>query len=263
MGLRLTVQGADYSKLAPNFAAAVPGGLEYLNFFGGFKESLSRNLAPGGAPGVVVGNPQVGADSATFTQMQDYIQTLVKDSANKTVMAVGKSPSPPAQNILVSNYRGQRQNAGAGWENSTLGRTLTFAASTVEGTDNEQFFSTHWNGSTGASSTTVNSSISARPAGRVSCLVGRSNNAGGAIATEKTVRIDNKTDGLFKETKFSNAVFDLGAEFRIGGAYIVLSAASAQEVHFVAVWNRYLTDAEVESMYKQVSAYYRRRGIAL
>jgi len=257
MGLRLTVKGADFSQSAIGYIAAVPSGLEYLNFFGGNAESLGRNLAPDKERGIVIGAPTVKDSSVVFTQMQHYIQTRVKDSAAKTIMAIGRSPDPTGQVMLVSNYRSNRPGAAT----LTNGVTLSFAASTSAGLINEGFIASHWDGSTPASSTFVSANILARPAGGINTLVARKNNNGGSAAATKTIRTDNKTANLFKETTFANAVFDLGSELRIGSGYLALNAVAVQEMFFVAIWDRFLSDAEVQAMYAQVSAYYLKRGI--
>lgn len=264
MGVRIVVKDADFSDNAVGYIAPVPEGLEYLNFFGGSTAKLQRNLAPGKPAGVVVGAPTINAISAVFTHLTNYIQTSAPDAHNKTLFAVARTLLPKAEGIVISNSRSARSTGPAGLP-TTTGTTLMFRTSVEPnaGLIGEQMIAAQWDGVTDTSSLPNGVSIIGRPLGVISALVGRTNNGDGQLATTKFRKVDDKTTGLKNVSSFSGAVFDLGGAYRIGSTYAAFAGTAPTEILFAAIWNRDLTDAEVETMYQAVKSYYSRRGIVI
>lgn len=259
MGIRIVVKDADFSQSAVGYIAPVQDGLEYLNFFGG-SAPLGRNLAMNKPAATVFGAPVVAQNSATFTQLVNFLQTSVADSGSKTIMAVGRSPYPKGEGVLVSNYNSTR----AGAASTTWASSLMFRANADPDPTEiaESFIASAWDGSTPASMDSGAAALVNRPLGEISCLVGRAS-GGSALAATKTRRIDNKTANLTLSSTFASKVFDLAQAFRIGSGYTGITPAAPTEIFFAAIWSRDLTDEEVNAMYVAVKAYYAKRGIAV
>lgn len=263
MGLRIVIKGADFSKTAVGYASPVQDGLEYLNFFGG-ASPLSRNLAIGKPPVTVVGAPVVGDNSATFTQLVNYLQTGVADTHSKTIMMVARSPNPKGNGVGVSNYNSQRLNGGGAQITAATSLLFRSSADPDAGETGESFISSSWDGSTQASVGSGSAQILNRPLGGITTLVGRTNGGGGVLAGAKSRRIDNKTFGLTVTlAEAANRMMDLGQPYRVGSGYTSIDPAVPQEILFAAIWSRELTDVEVDAMFAAIKPYYAKRGITI
>lgn len=264
MGIRIIVKDADFSDNAVGYSAPVPEGLEYLNFFGGNTARLQRNLAPGKPAGVVVGVPTINADSAVFTPLANYIQTSAPDTHNKTLFVVSRVPSPEGDSMLISNSRSGRTTGPAGLPTTTATSLMYRGVADADaGEVGELLFAAQWDGATDASSVPTTVQLLNRPVGAIGALIGRTNAGDGLLATTKYRKIDNKTFATKTAGSFTNAVFDLAGAYRIGSSYAIFAGTVPTEILFAAIWSRELTDAEVETMYQAVKAYYARRGIAI
>lgn len=263
MGVRIVVKDADFSDNAVGYIAPVPDGLEYLNFFGGSAARLQRNLAPGKPAGVMVGTPTINANSAVFTPLTHYIQTSAPDTNNKTMFVVTRAPLPKGSCMLLSNSRSARTTGPAGLPTTTATSLMFTTQDPDPGEVSELLFAAQWDGATDASSVPTTVPLHNIPVGAYSALIGRTNAGAGLLATTKYRKIDNKTTGAKNSASFTGAVFDLAGTFRIGSSYAVYPNTVPAEILFAAIWNRELTDVEIETMYQAVKSYYLRRGIVI
>jgi hypothetical protein len=257
MGLSIVVKGADFSNGAVGYIPPVPNGLQYLNIFGGEGINQGRNLALGKSGAEVVGAPVVGQNSATFVPLTSYIQTSVADSDSITMMVVARSPVPRANTMIVSNY-GSNRKAASGTTFATSLMMRPQSAPNAEQTY-EEMGASEWDGANSSSSNFRAASM-LRPIGGIQALVGRRE----GVATSKWRRVDNKTAKTSAvSTPIAGTVFDLGQPYRVGCGYTQYGSLVGPEVFFAAIWDRALTDAEVETMYQAVKAYYAGRGIVI
>jgi hypothetical protein len=257
MGLSIVVKGADFSNGAVGYIPPVPDGLQYLNIFGGEGVNQGRNLAIGKNGAEVIGAPVIGQNSATFVPLTSYIQTPVTDSESVTLMVVARSPVPRANTLLVSNYLSNRKVASG----TTSGTSLMMRPQSAPNAEQtyEEMGAAEWDGTNSASSN-FRAAAMLMPIGGIQALVGR--REGGAAS--KWRRVDNKTAKTSAlSTPIPGTVFDLGQPYRVGSGYTQYSNSVGPEVFFAAIWDRALTDAEVEAMYQAVRAYYSGRGIVI
>lgn len=258
MGLSIVVKGADFSKGAVGYIPPVPEGLQYLNIFGDSTIGQGRNLAVGKPAAEVIGSPVVGANSVTLTPLTSFIQTQAADSESMTLMVIARSPVPRGNTMFISNYSSARKSASG----TTLATSLMMRPQSAPSAEQsyEEMGAAEWDGSSAASSNFRSASL-LRPIGGIQAMVGRRE----GVAAAKFRKYDNKTSKQSaSSTPIPGTIFDLGQPYRIGCGYANYgSGLVGPEVFFAAIWDRALTDAEVETMYQAVKAYYAGRGIVI
>ncbi|WP_273974823.1 hypothetical protein, partial [Serratia ureilytica] len=80
-------------------------GLKYANIFG--RGNLTANLAPGGVPAIVHGNPTQKGEAFEFST-NNYLDTRVPTSEKATLIAIATNADtrPPLRCFLISSYAG-------------------------------------------------------------------------------------------------------------------------------------------------------------
>lgn len=89
MGQRQIIKGVNGSPIAIGYSAAVPLGLQFINYYGGTMPQ-GRNMAPDGVAARVVGSPVVGtmAEGVLCKSHTAYIQSQVQQASRMTVLGV-------------------------------------------------------------------------------------------------------------------------------------------------------------------------------
>ena len=101
-GINIIVQNADFSETATRWAADVPDGLVYANFFTS-SDVLARNLVSGGDAATVVGTPTISSNWMTVTHGSNYIQTPAPQTADFTWLVVTRQQAESTGHI-IGNY---------------------------------------------------------------------------------------------------------------------------------------------------------------
>lgn len=253
-GIVLKVDGVDYSANAIGFVPPIDAtGLVYLNYFGGNATRTARNLASGGTAGVVVGDPTENTNDTTFTPGTNYVQTAVSETADKTIIAAVK-PLTDANSAIVGNYKGNRVG-----DSGVLGfgNALYFLPTT--GGDNlvsPNWQDAGWSEVSGSASNSISTSITNNCAvGTYYCLVGR---------TASNVRkIFNKTTGASAQSGNTTTVDLAVTNYQIGSMPTPTGFTAANTIAFVAIFQRALTDTEINTFYDYLKTYLSTKSITI
>lgn len=257
MGLVLKVKNADYSANAIAYIPPVANGLEYLNFFGGSEELLTRNLASGKAAGAVAGSPVVNANSVRFGRNTGFIQTAVEHALDDdvTMLIVAKAIQEGTGTIYIGNntsasqlHAGTTQGRAIFSQNSIAADSklgLTFQSAETDGVTSSSVTANINEGTPGVS---LNTPFFA--AARHNTL-------------SETRYLINKTSGLSASGAGSGLDNDAGQPYRIGAAYQTGNFGDNNEIYFAAIYSRALSDAEITKMYALLKTYYGSLGVII
>ena len=252
-GIVLKVDGVDYSANAIGFVPPIDAtGLVYLNYFGGDATRTARNLASGGTAGVVVGDPTENTNDTTFTPATNYVQTAVSEVADKTIIAVVK-PLTAANSAIVGNYLGERVgDSGV----TVLGNVLYFQYTGGDNLVTPNWQEAGWSGVAGSASNSIPTVITNNCAvGTYYCLVGR---------TASNVRkILNKTTGASTQNANTTTVDLANTNYQIGSMPTAIGFTAANTIAFVAIFQRALTDTEVDTFYNYLKTYLATKSITI
>lgn len=253
-GLVLRVAGADFSASAIGFVPPVAGNLAYWNFLGGDSTKTARNLADGGAASTIVGSPAINSNSAVFGPGTSFLQTSVAQTASSTVIAVFKMPTE-ASSFVVSNYQSQRKDDSVTSNGMSL---YTTAGAAGDGFLAVRFNQSQYSGVAGqATSNSLVELAASVPVATFRAVVGRCD---AATHVRKIVDLTNGTSSSLT----SASVEDIGsASLRIGSGYTNTGFTASNEVAFVAIYQRALSDAEISKVYSFLKAYYAGNGITI
>lgn len=244
MGLRLTVPGADFEDRAIGFTPAVPDGLQGLFFLNGSIEKAARNLVVGRSPASVAGAPVVGAGVVRMRSSVDFLQTDIPETAAMTVIAVAACPDTMADDLhrpmYVSNFGSQ-----------PTGSTPSFGAGLyVSAVNRVQMAATRFNNAEGTGSTSGSSGSTAQNPATLSFLCGRTRN-------DRT-GMSNLTQALSTASDYTYPRYLSRGTMRIGSSYSP-AFQGLSDIGFVAVYDRFISDAERDAMYAQIKSYFSRR----
>lgn len=243
MGIRQIIKGLDGSQQSIGYSAAVPAGLQYINFFGGDVDQ-GRNLADGWASASVVGNPVVGdmSSGVLCTSHSDYIQTAVAQAQKMTVMGVF-CPDSDTRAYAVSNATAARP----------IGFSVYAQPSGTAGIHNLVVQFGGVNASTGANMAiiaTINSAISNNVPFAFAATLDYS-----ALAATK-VDVRNLKGGSSATDTRAISSAGSGAAGLIIGSDLDATTYAGTRVLQMAAWNRVLTDDEIAAQYNQIKSYY-------
>ncbi|WP_163591649.1 hypothetical protein [Klebsiella pneumoniae] len=243
MGLRQIIKGIDGSQQNIGYSAVVPDGLLFINFFGG-DVGQGRNLAEGGLPASVIGEPVVGSMSqgVLCASHGSYIRTGVQQSAKMTVMGVF-CPTSDSRAYAISNASATRP----------IGFSVYSEPSATAGVQNLRIQMGGKQTSDGA-----NAVASAAVAGAIN------NNVPMAFAgtvdystlTETKVEIRHLKAGTKNNVTSSFTVAGSGLSSLLIGSDMDAVTYANTRVLAIAVWNRILTDDEITAQYAQIKSYY-------
>lgn len=240
MGLRITVPRVDFESRAIGWTPAVPEGLQGLFFLNGTLEKAARNLVVGRASAAVIGSPVVGAGTVRMKGLANFLQTDIPEPTAFTILTVGACPDTMADDahrgVFVSNFGSPPSGTPSAYGISMHVQTATRVVQTAT-----RF--------TDAGSTTTtsgsNGSTVQNPA-NLSFMCGR--------ARDDRTEMNNLTQALNTAANYPYPRYLSQGALRIGSAYSTFQGLS--DIGFVAIYDRFITDAERDAMYAQVKAYF-------
>lgn len=250
MGVKIVIKDADFFADAISYIPPVSEGLQYLNFFGKSANTLARNLAPGKAPAVIVGNPLLSANGAGLSYLERYVKTGVAQTKSVTLISVVMIPTV-ATNIwrhLISNFGRDNLTGGLKWGVS-LGLKL----------DSPDIRNTLGLVATDGSAASSTGNAAAVTLGTPVCAVARVDHVA------KMASVNNMTTGLNRSATYAAKYEpELNGEFFVGSA-VGARADSIGDVvtSFAAIYDRALTDGEVATVYAGLKAFYAAKGLAI
>ncbi|CAJ1307274.1 hypothetical protein JRT83AECX_JRT83AEC_04880 [Escherichia coli] len=215
-------------------------GLSYAGLFG---RSLTKNFAPGGGDAAVVGSPVVTGHFADFTG-SNYIDTGISTTKNATLITVAKRKSGAGRQFLFSCFQG----------GENIGRSLS-----LEGGSLVTY--SHYKG-VDAGGTTFNTWFTSQLA-----LTALDDSPAflSARDTGKTLYINDKTSNRSSRHTASGTVESfVNAElhYRIG-KNLQTAASGPCSIGAALIYNRSLSDEELNAVYAYFQGYFSRRAISI
>ncbi|WP_413702587.1 hypothetical protein [Raoultella ornithinolytica] len=213
-------------------------GLLYAGIYG--RGNLSKNFAPGGADVIVMGSPVVSNHFASF-DFNNFIETGIKTTKETTLVTISKCINTAKRQYFISSYRGM----------SDAGRSLV----TDTGNPNLVVYSHYKDTTTDVSSVQYAATELEIKDGSPAFMYGRD--------TGKKLTIWNMTS-----QKGANVTVPGNAEsfvnsaltYRIGRSK-TSEVPEASTTAAALIFDRALSDAEIQAIYDYFKAYFARRGI--
>ena len=254
MGRVLRVRGNPFEKNAVSFLPPVPEGLLYWGYLNGSLEKVGRNLAPNGRPVSVVGTPEVSG-GGVILDINRYIQTEVRQTPSMTLIAVGRPVTDGAeQGMFISNYTSARPGVIAG---VSSGVSLYCGGDDPgDGKFKVNANVSSFSGLSGAPSIIRQATLNGLEVSKPAFL------AMTFDESEKITRLYNLSTGARAQTAGFTESVDIGVTpFRIGASPLTSYPNRPKQLHFAAIYNRKLSDAELQLIYTEVKKYLALNGV--
>lgn len=220
-----------FDTVVPNPVAVIPpvsGGLEYLNFFNS-ADQIGRNLALGKSRAAVAGSPVQGANFVDFTAPGDYVDTLVAQPDDFTLIAVGEPQEETGFTHWVSSYVG-----------GNVGQTSLYLA---DGTASDGLIRPQFAVATNNSGTiTGTNSVVGTSQALVPQMI-----AGTYSSSTGLQKLYQPTHGLTNEAT-RNYPLEKGGTIRIGGSYSD-AFINTSRLYAAAVYSTAMSEAQIATMY--------------
>lgn len=248
MGLKLISPGS----LAPWYTKVIPPVTRSLEGWFCFDTSLERigyNRAPGKGNAKLVGIPTVFATHARFKGGSNYLETLIAETEQFTILVVGKVPGAlggtgkPTAAPYVGNYAGQ--------SNSSLGNGGACIYHQTDATLGGQAWRVNAEG-------TGNTSSQATMADVPTTWALRALRSSGAAGT----KVMNLTTGVRSNQSLATQRVTSSSPLRIGGVYGTTFLGETDISH-VAIYSAALTDDEITQVAAVMKKRMARLGIAV
>ncbi len=242
MGTNILVPGADFSASAVGFNAAVESGLKGLWFFNRGVRASAKNLALGGVDAEAFGTPSDQGAFLRFKGGQSFFQTAVADTEALTHIVAIKSTDTMADEAHSPMYL---SNFGSGSKAGYVASSLSGASIyNPQSSTLATMSGSRYTDGTNTAITSAGASIAVTSAANWSLLASR-------IRSDRSQR-DNLTTVTAAAANFASQARVLAAgDFRIGSSYS-LSWQGQCDIAAVAMYDRYITDAELSTMATQI-----------
>lgn len=243
MGQRQIIKGVNGSPIAIGYSAAVPLGLQFINYYGGTMPQ-GRNMAPDGVAARVVGSPVVGtmAEGVLCKSHTAYIQSQVQQASRMTVLGVF-CPTSDLRAYAISNANGARP----------IGLSVYSEPSGTSGVHNLriQFGGVlSAGGGNGNASAAIANAITNNVPFAFAALLDYST----LTATKVTIKDLKKAVTQSATASFSAA--GSGSTGMMFGSELEPVVYGDTRLLEMAVWSRILTDDEIAAQYLQIKNYY-------
>ena len=254
MGLTLKASGANFEANAISFIPPVPEGLLYWGFPNDSLEKLGRNFAPGGGPLAVVGQPAVDARGAVLDD-DKYVNTGIAQTPSLTLIAVGHPVSDGAEvGMFISNYAGPRPGGKAG---TSFGVSLFCGFDDANpGVYEVRASVARFTGESGSGSGLNYVSIPNLDITKPAFL------AMTFDFTEKVVRAYELSTGFSGQRPPIADLVDMATTpYHVGACPNTTWVNHPKKIHFAAIYNRKLSEAELGLIYSRMKPYLATRNV--
>jgi hypothetical protein len=242
MVIKSNVAGASISRPDGWNPPFNTDGLKYANIFG--RGNLTANLAPGGAPAIVHGNPIQKGEAFEFST-GNYLDTRVPTSEKATLIAIATNTESTASSrcFLISSFNGST-DAGKSLLTQGAAPATLFMYSHYKGTDS------NGNPFNNAFSVGMNTrSIDHSPA----FFHGRDKGNGITVGDSTNDQVKSLTPG-YPIVSFANPA----RTYFIGQSQV---EGSPKHLNYASlIYDRVLSDEELMEVYAYFHGYYERRG---
>lgn len=231
-GIQIVVPGLAFDSNNAGYIPPVADALEYINFFADGTDP-TRNLAPGKPAVSSVGSPQITGNALIVTTGAKYLITHVSDVAEQTYLAVAAPDTSFAgSQQLIGNYSGEDG-----------GVVLRFNGSSPA---NNSLFSSVSGGFKEASRSM--STTGAR------LLIGRR-------SFSANVQELYTGNGTTTRSLDGQAMDASPNSIRVGSTHTSAVFGNLTPIYAAAIWNRRLTDAEIETVRSYMLRYFTIKGV--
>lgn len=245
MAVDFRAQGADESATSNLIACPVDDGLIYFGYYGGTEELTIRNLADGTRLSVLVGGPTISPAFISCKAFSKYLQTPYLEPSDATFMCVARVTDTQADNahrpVFGATYGTMVNPPGGG---PRTGGLLMYDSviGIIRGQGDDQ------NDSQNRVIAPVDVTSFRMYALRLSDKVYMDELTGGATQTPTTFDQPPRQPS--------------GLSLRIGSSNSVAFQGTC-DVAFGALWNRKLTDVELNTILLFVRSYLSDKGITV
>lgn len=256
MGLFLTANGANFEGADVSYFPPVEEGLLYWGFLNDSKDRLTKNYAPDGSPVLVVGSPAVDSRGAVLDDT-NYVNTNLLQTPSFTLIVAGNPVTDGGEvGMFISNYSGGRPGGLAG---TSFGVSLFCGFNdSVPGGYEVRASVARFSGESGSTSglnyvALPNLDIT-KPAFMAMTFDG----------TEKVVRAYNLSTGASgARPKISDFTDVATTPFYIGACPNAAWDNQPKHLHFAAIYDRKLSEAELGLIYTRMKPYLALRGVGV
>lgn len=254
MGLTIKAEGANFESNPVSFIPPVRDGLLYWGFTNESLEKLGKNFAPNGSPVAVVGQPTVDGKCVTLGE-EKYVNTGIVQTPSLTIICVGHPVTDGAEvGMFVSNFSGNRPGGKAG---KSFGVSLYCGFNDVNpGVFEVRASVARFSGESGSGSglnyvLLPNLDIT-KPAFLAMTFDGN----------EKVVRAYELSTGVSGQRPAIPDFVDMATTpFYVGDCPESTWVNNPRKIYFTAIYNRKLSEPELDTIYKRIKAYLATRGV--
>ncbi len=208
-------------------------GCEYFNFFDGGAGTLLRNLAPQDRKPAVTGAPVFGTGYAEFISQSAFVDTLIQQTAQMTLMSVSRAIGITADGTTRPIFVGGYGSSTLQYGSSSL---YAFNASQMGGTVIVN----------NAGTAVVKSASTSEDAGAWAFRVIK--------VTGTQIIYHNFTTGIVSTVSLDNPVAISANLLRVGSGYSS-SFLGKSQTHFAGISSQAVSDDEITDTYAMVKAH--------
>jgi hypothetical protein len=239
------------------FLMPVMEGLEGLFFLWGSPERCAINYAPGKPDGIVVGEPGIAENYASFQGQSKFVQTQVEETDEATIFTVGRIPGTPGTSAGTSSML-----YGTYTSPAAAGGATTFGVSLTNFSDTDGVTALATRGNTVADDTSDGIGIAAGIDWSQFDLFVHSFYAEGGNAANKGSRIRTiKTGQSAGPSSSPLPRFRSNGKLRIGSGYV--NYAGLSDIALWAYYSRVLSANEQSKVIEKIQTLMSARGISI
>lgn len=241
MGL-VIANNLDLSAVATGYILPVKDGAQYWNFFNG-EANITRNLVPGKPAATKVGSPVVNAQSVTLSNLANYINTNVAQTEEMTILTIGEVTAASGNFVHWSNYGSPITNGGTALTSVDFVRqSITTGNPTLNLAYSADNFATRSQLSYGVTSGADTVKLRAI--------------AAAFSQSGMTTRLRDLTNNKSQvQATPAGGVLAKAGTILLGSHYTAVESSTGK-LYMCAIYNRALSDAEINTAYAAVKSFY-------
>lgn len=254
MGLTIKASGANFEANPVSFIPPVSKGLLYWGFPNDSQEKLGRNFAPNGSAVAVVGQPSIDGKGAVLGE-DKYVNTGIVQTPSLTIIAVGHPMTDGAEiGMFVSNFSGNRPGGKTG---KSFGVSLYCGSNDLNpGVFEVRASVARFSGESGSGSglnyVTLQNLDITKPAFLAMTFDGN----------EKVVRAYELSTGVSGQRPPIADFTDMASTpFYVGDCPESTWINNPRKIYFSAIYNRKLSEPELDLIYTRIKAYLATRNV--
>lgn len=248
MGMLLN-QNISLANIATGVILPVSDGLQYFNLFNDGSQ-LGRNFASGKPAATVVGSPAVNTENITVTNLGNYINTNVAQGQEMTIITIGKPTAASGNFVHWSNYGSAITNGGSGLTSTDFARaSVSTGNPSISLSYSDDSFATRKTLTYGVSSGADTVKLRA-----IASVFSQS---------RMTSRIRDLTNAKVASNAIpAGGVLSVAGTILLGSHYTNVEGSTGN-LYAGMIFNRALSDSEIDTLYTSLKSYYSGKGISV